>query len=56
MITSQIVEFTTSVCHIGRFSRLGIPIRNSEVPDKLVEKREGEEEKHEKLQSVMCFT
>ena len=52
-------ELTTSISHIARFFKSGIPIYNSKDSE-IAEKREEEEEQEEKdhwlLQCVMCFT
>ena len=40
MHTSEKANLTSSIHHIERFSKSGIPIYNSEVPDTLVEKQQ----------------
>ena len=50
--TSERVEVTASIRHIERFSKSGLAIYNSEVPE-TVGRKKGEE--HRQLQSVMYF-
>ena len=58
MGTLEKAEVTTSIHHIGRFLKSGIPSYNSEVPDTASRKtkEEEEEEEHRQLQSVILFT
>ena len=54
MDTLEKAELTTSICHIGRFLKSGIPMYNSTVLDMASRKttEEGEEERRQ-LQSIM---
>ena len=54
MSTLEKSEPTSSISHITRFLKSEIPIYNSKVPVRLVEKRE--EEERMQLQSVMRYT
>ena len=53
METLEKAELTTSICHIGRFLKSGIPIYNSKVPDMANRKTAEEEQEQRQLHSIM---
>ena len=56
--TLKKAKLTISIRHIARFFKSGILIHNSEIRDTAGRKtkREGGEEEHRQLQSIMRFT
>ena len=56
MYALEKAELTTSMRHIVRFLKLGIPIYYPEVPDMAGRKVRKKKEERRQLQSVLSFT